>query len=836
VGATGKFGYVVDLITGKAVQSAKNLTKAINKQEAASKSASGGIKSLAKSVLALGAGYLTVRTAASLFIGGALKQQAALKDTMTLIGATGAEFDDLESGMSKRSRELSVMLNKDASEINKGFYQVLSTGAKAGTQDFDKFSTTALKMAKTVNLDASFAIERLNDTINAFGMNLGDAEYVTERLFKTSILAATTVPQLTEAMRDAGPAAAGLGLKLEETLTILAAFAQGGIKGAQAGTAFRMVLTKLAAPTGDAKKWLDKLGVSFYDLETGKIKPFISVLKDLKQGLAEATDKERAMAVKAIAGERAIAKLLSLLGKDLDVLEDWNEGLEKTAGSFDHAFGVKMSADIERLGQFTQAIKNLAAVLGGEFLSATVGALVKFGEFVKIVYEVDRWFYTGKAGPEPGRIGQALKEAEDAKKLLEALKMRQKEAEEHPVLGFIASGGVSDWSGRIAAQEATTEAAYDKLFDVEQKFYTRRKLEREKQAREKKEEVTPFGIGTISDDDAGLKKQLERAAKIRAMLRAGALGQFQYETSLSDQQTGYALSNLDSVFQKERKGISDIDRLLELRNVQSLGQLHYDIGLEDEKTNLKIDNIGKVFKGEQDALSYLSTIRLELDTQHNEQKKIWTEEEQQLKLQRINAFAEYTASMMEYPARAFGNALASSLVDGEKDFKEMWKSALKGAIAMTAQMTTMLILAIAIKAAIGAFSGGATTAGGFGMTLVKMMAGGFMHSGGQPKRAHSGYTREDEYHMIVQKPERLIRGPAVNRYTEPHIDYMNRHKRPMPTGGGQSVHINIEHISLGGEGDPYQQGQRLAAGIKDEFMRASMNGEKIIHMNGVANG
>jgi len=265
---------------------------------------------------------------------------------------------------------------------------VLSSGAEALSPQFDALAETALKMSKTVGLEPAAAVEILSDTLHAFEMDVANAERAADVFFATSKLTATTVPQLTDAMREAGPAAASVGLSLEETSAILAGFAAKGVKGAKAGTAFRMILTRLAKPPADAAKALKMLGVSVFD-STGEMRPMIDVLKDMQKGMAGLTSEEKAAALKAIAGEEAFSKLGGLLEGNLDTLESWRNELQE-GGAMQLAFSQKMEATNEQVKLLWISVKNLAISIGGPMLESLSGAagwlaqvLQKVTEFTK---------------------------------------------------------------------------------------------------------------------------------------------------------------------------------------------------------------------------------------------------------------------------------------------------------------------------------------------------------------------------------------------------------------------------------------------------------------------
>ena len=303
-----------------------------------------------------------------------------LRDTMTMTGLTGDAFVSMERDLSKRSLEMSTRFGMAGSEINKAFYQVLSAGAQAGTEQFASLSDSALMLAKVVAMEPAVAVESLSDALHSFEMDVKDAEKMADVFFKTSMLGATTVPQMAEAMKEASKVAVEMKIPLEDVSAVLTGFASKGIKGSEAGTAFRQILTKLAAPSTEAGDALAKLGVQVYDASTKKMRPLIDVLGDMQRGLAHVTHEEREAALKAIAGEEAFSKLGGLLATDLSIIRGWSGELEK-GGVLQTAFRQKTQTLNFAFAAMRESLRNVFIILGQHFLPIITPVLKKVGLF-----------------------------------------------------------------------------------------------------------------------------------------------------------------------------------------------------------------------------------------------------------------------------------------------------------------------------------------------------------------------------------------------------------------------------------------------------------------------
>ena len=332
----------------------------------------------------LGGVAAAVGAALSAVIIPAAQLEDKLRDALILTGETGKEFDALNIGMTNAAKDLSDKLGVSAEDVAVGFYQVLSTGAEAMSEQFDAVAETSIKFAKTIGLPVSQAVEKINNTLKAFQMEGTKAEHVADVFFTATKLASFTVPELTDAMRDAAPVAAKFGITIEETSAILAKMADAGEKGARAGTAFKMIMIKLGKPTKEANKWLKKMEVTIF--KAGKMRKILDIFQDMKTGLKKLTQQQSIAALKAIAGEEAFAKLAGVLGSNIDEAKEWAKTMEDT-GVINLAFNQRQATTIRRLDKLKFALKNLAAEGGMPFLDTLSDMADSLANFTKAIRE-----------------------------------------------------------------------------------------------------------------------------------------------------------------------------------------------------------------------------------------------------------------------------------------------------------------------------------------------------------------------------------------------------------------------------------------------------------------
>lgn len=290
--------------------------------------------------------------------------EKALKTTMTMTGLNGKEYDAMFQKLSGYSKELSNEYGISGKIINEAFYQVLSSGNEAGTKGFKELTNAAILLNKLTGLDLAKGVEQLSDTINIFGDTAENSAKFVNVFFKASRLGATTVPQLMDAMTQAAPAARALGISMEETTSILTAFASKGIKGANAGYVLRRILNRLVSPTKKARDAMEELGLKVFD-STGKMRPIVDVFKDMQSKLKGLTQEQQANILKAIAGEHSYSSLAAVMQSNLDIIPKWTQALKDSAGEASNAWAELKKGFTETMNRIGISVTQTFNSIGG---------------------------------------------------------------------------------------------------------------------------------------------------------------------------------------------------------------------------------------------------------------------------------------------------------------------------------------------------------------------------------------------------------------------------------------------------------------------------------------
>lgn len=294
-------------------------------------SVAGTLGNLASPIGAATAGLalLGAGLSASIDIGKEFEQNLASVSAVT--GLTGAPLDDLGD----RARNLAKKFGGDASTQLQAFQGVLSKfGADLAKtpEQLGQVSDNINILAKAGGLDAKQSMDALANSMLQFGVNVADGkEAAAESSRFINVLAASAkvgaaeIPQVADAVLVAGVAAKGAKVSFEETNASIQVLAAGGKVGAEAGTALRNVLGKIAGEEVIPKEALAKLKSLGVDMNkvSDTSTPLSERLKELGKASKDATAFSQVFGTE----NAAAAKILA---DGAGTIQDWTKQITGT--------------------------------------------------------------------------------------------------------------------------------------------------------------------------------------------------------------------------------------------------------------------------------------------------------------------------------------------------------------------------------------------------------------------------------------------------------------------------------------------------------------------------
>jgi len=270
---------------------------------------------------------------------------------MSILGiaakSSGISFDGLEAAALKVGGDVSLLgvSASGAADSMTGLFKAGLTateifgdleGYMAGTAELGGALRASIDLAAATELDMVQASELAAIALATFGGELETeaerAEFVNmamNNMVKAADASVAEVSDLAAALSTIGPTAAAFGFSFEEMNNALALLSTRGIKGAEAGTALKSMLTNMQRPTAKTVGAMQELGISLYDSE-GNMHSLSNIIKQFTTSMAGMTEEQRNAYVQQIAGTYGMKALQTLMAEGT---EGWDAMAEATANA-----------------------------------------------------------------------------------------------------------------------------------------------------------------------------------------------------------------------------------------------------------------------------------------------------------------------------------------------------------------------------------------------------------------------------------------------------------------------------------------------------------------------
>ena len=224
----------------------------------------------------------------------------------------------------------------------------------------------------------------VTDAMTAFGMSadgvtrvlkdgkfvdVNNVEHFSDVLAATSTNANTNVAIMGETFKYVAAQAGAMGYSIDDMAIGIGLMANAGVKGSQAGTSLKNILTNMAKPTKQVAAAIDKLGIRLDD-GNGNMLSFRDIMKDLRQGFGGLK----------ISSEELTKQSAELDAKLANGSITEEEYAEQTAELMERAYGAEGAMKAEA-----------AAALAGKYGMSGLLSIVSASEedFNKLINAVD---------------------------------------------------------------------------------------------------------------------------------------------------------------------------------------------------------------------------------------------------------------------------------------------------------------------------------------------------------------------------------------------------------------------------------------------------------------
>lgn len=370
---------------------------------------------LAAATAAIGA----VSTALTAAGGYAVKVGSDFEAGMSQVAAiSGAAGKDLEA-LTEKAKEMGAKTKFSATESAEAFNYMAMAGWKTG--DMLNGIEGIMDLAAASGEDLAMVSDIVTDALTAFGMEAKDSGHFADVLAAAASNSNTNVGKMGYTFKYVAPIAGAMKYSIEDTAVAIGLMANAGIKGEQAGTSLRGMLTRLVKPTDAVAGAMEELGICMTNAD-GSMRPLNDVIGDLRASFSKLSDSEKTYYAATIAGQEAMSGMLAIVNASEG---DFNK-LTAAINGADGAAKTTAETMQDNLKGAIEELSGSAETLGLEIYEGLQIPLKEAAlKGVEYVNQITEAFESGgleAAVMEAGNIfGElAVKAAEQAPKMIDA--------------------------------------------------------------------------------------------------------------------------------------------------------------------------------------------------------------------------------------------------------------------------------------------------------------------------------------------------------------------------------------------------------------------------------
>ncbi len=244
-------------------------------------------------------------------------------------------------------------------------------------------------LATVGQIDLARATDIASDTLGAFGLMTEDTAQLQQNftrindvMAKTITSSNTNMETLFESIKKGAPAFTAAGQSLETFAAFAGTMANAGVKGSESGTQLRNMMLKLAAPSAEAAKVLQNLGIQTEDAD-GNFLDAIDILAQFEKSLVGMGTAQKSAALATIFGTRSVTGINVLLQAGTKEIRKFRDELLGSAGAAQAMSDVIRKSLINRLAALKSAAIEIGFIFFDKIKNQAAGAIQRLTEVVR---------------------------------------------------------------------------------------------------------------------------------------------------------------------------------------------------------------------------------------------------------------------------------------------------------------------------------------------------------------------------------------------------------------------------------------------------------------------
>ena len=289
------------------------------------------------------------------------KASADFAEKMALVQTLSHANASQMKELSAAAMEAGKNIGYTATEVADGEAEMVKAGVSL-TDILGGGLTGALNLAAAGQTSVADATSIAAAALTQFQLKGKDIPHVADLLAAGADKALGSVQDLGQGLTQAGTTAHQAGVSINDTVGVLAAFAQAGLVGERGGTTFKQMLIQLEAPSKKASELMKQYGLSLYDA-SGQMKTMPEFAGNLQKAMQNLDPATRNAALATIFGTRAVQGANIMYQEGAKGIGDWISKVNDQGFAAQQAAG-KMNSLNGDLSKLKASFTNFAIDLG----------------------------------------------------------------------------------------------------------------------------------------------------------------------------------------------------------------------------------------------------------------------------------------------------------------------------------------------------------------------------------------------------------------------------------------------------------------------------------------
>lgn len=279
-----------------------------------------------KGIVTKGAATLGIAKMAKDVVGVGKSFEAGMSEVQAISGASGKDL----KALTDKAKEMGATTKFSATQSAEAMKYMAMAGWK--TKDMVSGLGGVMNLAAASGEDLGTVSDIVTDALTAFGLKAQDSGHFADVLAKASSNSNTNVSMMGETFKYVAPLAGAMKYSVEDTATAIGLLANAGIKGSQAGTSLRSMMTRMVKPSKETAKAMKELGLEVVNSD-GSMKPLRQTMTELRQKFSGLSESQKSSKAASIAGQEAMSGLLAIVNASDEDFNKLTKAIDNSSGA-----------------------------------------------------------------------------------------------------------------------------------------------------------------------------------------------------------------------------------------------------------------------------------------------------------------------------------------------------------------------------------------------------------------------------------------------------------------------------------------------------------------------